>query len=136
MRGWKSALIRQFRTYLADSQILLKNRALNAYLVTARPMTPMGVSPTPAFYLFNDDLTQGQLVGSTWEACLMNLRSSPIVFEGTQILNAADRPLNNGMASMGARNLLGANPVDSGLSTPPDSLCPAHAPRQRHGVEQ
>ncbi|GAQ36666.1 hypothetical protein AtubIFM61612_000718 [Aspergillus tubingensis] len=115
VRGWKKYIDRQFATYLADSQILLKNRALNAYLVTARPMTPMGVSPTPAFYLFNDDLTQGQLVGSTWEACLMNLRSSPIVFEGTKILNAADRPLNNGMASMGAQNLLGANPVDSGL---------------------
>ncbi|CAK44276.1 hypothetical protein CBS63078_4623 [Aspergillus niger] len=115
VRGWKKYIDRQFATYLADSQILLKNRALNAYLVTARPMTPMGVAPTPAFYLFNDDLTQAQLVGSTWEACLMNLRSSPIVFEGTQILNAADRPLNNGMTSMGAQNLLGANPVDSGL---------------------
>ncbi|RAK98298.1 uncharacterized protein BO80DRAFT_166084 [Aspergillus ibericus CBS 121593] len=115
VRGWKKYIDRQFAAYLADSQILLKNRALNAYLVTARPTTPMGLANTSAFYLFNDDLTQAQLVGSTWEACLMNLRSSPIVFEGTQILNAADRPLQNGMTSMGAQNILGANPADSGL---------------------
>ncbi|PYI01365.1 hypothetical protein BO78DRAFT_17435 [Aspergillus sclerotiicarbonarius CBS 121057] len=115
VRGWKKYIDRQFAAYLADSQILLKNRALNAYLVTARPTTPMGMTNAPAFYLFNDDLTQAQLVGSNWGACLINLRSSPIVFEGTQILNAADRPLHNGMASMGAQNILGANPVDSGL---------------------
>ncbi|OOF99956.1 hypothetical protein ASPCADRAFT_503885 [Aspergillus carbonarius ITEM 5010] len=115
VRGWKKYIDRQFVAYLGDSQILLKNRALNAYLVTARPTTPMGMANAPAFFLFNDDLTQAQLVGSTWETCLMNLRSSPIIFEGTQILNAADRPLHNGVTSMGAQNILGANPVDSGL---------------------
>ncbi|CAI7664583.1 unnamed protein product [Penicillium glandicola] len=64
------------------------NRALNAYLVTATPVS----GPSPAFYLFSEDLTQGQLVASSWEACLQNLRSSPIIFEGATPLGALDRP--------------------------------------------
>ncbi|KAF9883664.1 hypothetical protein FE257_003098 [Aspergillus nanangensis] len=39
--------------------------------------------PSPVFFLFNDELTQAQLVGSTWETCVHNLRSNPIMFEGT-----------------------------------------------------
>ncbi|EAW09840.1 uncharacterized protein ACLA_040560 [Aspergillus clavatus NRRL 1] len=95
VRGWKRYIDKQFAAYLFDSQILMKNRALNAYLVTARPLTPAGPSNAPAFYLFSEDLTQGQLVASSWEQCVHNLRSTPVVFEQNQVLNAADRPLNN-----------------------------------------
>ncbi|PYH93645.1 hypothetical protein BO71DRAFT_251711 [Aspergillus ellipticus CBS 707.79] len=138
VRGWKKYIDRQFAQYLEDSQILMKNRALNAYLVTAKPMTSFGPAPTSAFYLFNDDLSQAQLVGSNWESCLMNLRASPIVFEGAQILNASDSVAARatastgtgmGMGSMGTQNLLGANPVDSGLPLL-QTLCAAPSPSQ------
>lgn len=110
IRGWKKCIDRQFSQYLADAEILMKNRALNAYLVSARPMIPFaGPAQMPAFYLFNDDLAQGQLVASSWEACLRNLQTSPVLFEGTKILNASDRPSSCG------QNVLGVNPVETGL---------------------
>ncbi|OJJ60629.1 hypothetical protein ASPSYDRAFT_56161 [Aspergillus sydowii CBS 593.65] len=110
IRGWKKCIDRQFSQYLADAEILMKNRALNAYLVSARPMIPFaGPAQMPAFYLFNDDLAQGQLVASSWEACLRNLQSSPVIFEGTEILNPSDRPSNSG------QNVLGANLAETGL---------------------
>ncbi|KAL4810028.1 hypothetical protein BDV18DRAFT_130142 [Aspergillus unguis] len=113
VRGWKKYINRQFSEYLADAEILMKNRALNAYLVSARPMMPFaGPAQMPAFYLFNDDLTQGQLVSSSWESCLRNLQSSPVVFEGAQILTASDKPPS---PSMQSQNVLGANPVETGL---------------------
>ncbi|KAE8350654.1 hypothetical protein BDV28DRAFT_35107 [Aspergillus coremiiformis] len=113
VRGWKKYIDKQFSAYLLDSQILMKNRALNAYLVAARPVTPFGQATSTAFYLFNDDLTQAQLVGSAWETCIQNLRSNPIIFEGTQILNASHRTVNTGSHQI--QNILGANPVDAGL---------------------
>lgn len=110
VRGWKKYIDRQFSSYLSDCEILMKNRALNAYLVTARPVTPFGLAPSPAFYLFNDDLTQGQLVSSTWENTVLNLRSTPIIFEGAQVLNASSRPMTQSQDSV-----LGSNPADAGL---------------------
>ncbi|KAL2834949.1 hypothetical protein BDW59DRAFT_136867 [Aspergillus cavernicola] len=96
VRGWKKYIDRQFSRYLVDSEILMKNRALNAYLVSARPMIPLaGPAQMPAFYLFNDDLTQGQTVASSWESCLRNLHSSPIVFEGAEILASDKRASQN-----------------------------------------
>ena len=53
--------------------------------------------------------SQGQLVASSWEACLRNLQTSPVLFEGTEILNASDRPSSCG------QNVLGVNPVETGL---------------------
>ncbi|KAJ5551013.1 hypothetical protein N7535_001048 [Penicillium sp. DV-2018c] len=88
IRGWTKYIDNQYSAHLRNSQMLIKSRALNAYLVAATPLS--GVSP--AFYLFSEDLTQGQLVASSWEQCLQNLRSSPIVFEGAAPLAATDRP--------------------------------------------
>jgi hypothetical protein len=88
IRGWTKYIDNQYSTHLRDSQMLIKSRALNAYLVAATPHS----GHSPAFYLFSEDLTQGQLVASSWEACLQNLRSSPIVFEGAAPLAAIDRP--------------------------------------------
>ncbi|KAJ5137271.1 hypothetical protein N7526_003504 [Penicillium atrosanguineum] len=73
VRGWTKYIDNQYSDYLRDSQILIKSRALNAYLVAAMPTNAF----SPAFYLFSDDLTQAQLVASSWEACLHNLRSTP-----------------------------------------------------------
>ncbi|KAL4980716.1 hypothetical protein BDW66DRAFT_124628 [Aspergillus desertorum] len=111
VRGWKKYIDRQFSQYIVDAKILMKNRALNAYLVSARPMTPFAdPAQMPAFYLFNDDLTHAQLVASSWEACLHNLRSSPVVFEGTQILSASDRS-----PTLQSQNALGTIPAEAGL---------------------
>ncbi|RDW86836.1 uncharacterized protein DSM5745_03478 [Aspergillus mulundensis] len=111
VRGWKKYIDRQFSQYLSDAEILMKNRALSAYLVSARPMIPFaGPAQMPAFFLFNDDLTQGQLVASSWESCLHNLQSSPVVFEGTQILNASDKS-----PTLQGQNILGTNPIEAGL---------------------
>ncbi|KAJ5978851.1 hypothetical protein N7501_002193 [Penicillium viridicatum] len=88
VRGWTKYIDNQYSAHLHDSQMLMKSRALNAYLVAATPTSGL----SPAFYLFSEDLTQGQLVASSWEACLQNLRSSPIIFEGAAPLGATDRP--------------------------------------------
>jgi hypothetical protein len=88
VRGWTKFIDNQYSGHLHSSQMLMKSRALNAYLVAAIPTSGL----SPAFYLFTEDLTQGQLVASSWEACLQNLRSSPIIFEGAAPLAATDRP--------------------------------------------
>lgn len=87
IRGWTKYIDNQYAGHLQNSQMLMKSRALNAFLVAAMPIS----GPAPAFYLFNDDLTQCQLVASSWESCLQNLRQTPIVFEGTSPLVAAAR---------------------------------------------
>lgn len=83
----------------------MKNRALNAYLVTARPITPAGPAIAPAFYLFSEDLSQAQLVASSWEQCVHNLRSVPVIFEQNQVLSAADRQCNNNSSGPGVLGL-------------------------------
>lgn len=88
VRGWTKYLDNQYAAYLHHSQMLMKSRALNAYLVAATPVSAF----SPAFYLFNEDLTQGQLVATSWEACVHNLRSAPPVLEGAVPLVAAGRP--------------------------------------------
>ncbi|KAJ5749190.1 uncharacterized protein N7511_010886 [Penicillium nucicola] len=87
VRGWTKYIDNQFSSQLHDSQILIKSRALDAFLVAATPTS----GTSPAFYLFTEDLTQGQLVASSWESCIQNLRSTPIIFEGAAPLSATDR---------------------------------------------
>jgi hypothetical protein len=87
VRGWTKYIDNQYSGHLHSSQMLIKSRALNAYLVAAIPTSRL----SPAFYLFTEDLTQGQLVASSWEACLQNLRSTPIIFEGAAPFAATDR---------------------------------------------
>ncbi|KAL1980173.1 hypothetical protein VTN96DRAFT_4501 [Rasamsonia emersonii] len=107
--GWEKYINNHFYRYLYNARILLKNRSMNAYLVAAQPATqptpamntfvhnsatapsPFDFDPSTRFYLFKEDLTEAQLVGSTWDLCLQNLRSVPIRFEGTEILKAAER---------------------------------------------
>ncbi|KAJ0423757.1 hypothetical protein BJY00DRAFT_278262 [Aspergillus carlsbadensis] len=113
-RGWKKYIDRQFSRYLVDAELLVKNRALGAYLVSARPIIPPGgPAQMPAFYLFKDDLSQGQLVASSWDSCLQNLQSSPIMFEGTEVLNASDRPCNS--VTTQNRSLLATSGAEPGL---------------------
>lgn len=87
VRGWTKCIDNQFDAFLHDSQMLMKSRSLNAYLVAATPVNGL----SPFFYLFNEDLSQAQLVASSWEACLHNLRCTPINFEGSAPILAAAR---------------------------------------------
>lgn len=112
VRGWKKYIDNQYSTHLQDSQILMKNRALNAFLVAAQPATMMPVaSPTLYYYLFSDDLDQARLVSSTWETCVQNLRCVPVVFEGADVLVASDK--RNGTANANAP--LGSNAMETGV---------------------
>ncbi|KAL3455294.1 hypothetical protein BJX64DRAFT_72836 [Aspergillus heterothallicus] len=115
VRGWKKYIDRQFSQHLMDAEILVKNRALGAYLVSARPILSLaGPAQMPAFYLFKDDLTQGQLVASSWDSCLRNLQSSPILFEGAEVLNASDKP-HDAVARQTSHNLLATGGTEAGL---------------------
>lgn len=107
VRGWKKFIDNQFSTYLQDSYILMKNRALNAFLVSAHPIG----SISPAFYLFTEDLTQAQLVGSSWEIAVQNLRTVPVTFEGTEVLQAG----TNSLSQPPQNTMQLSNPSEEGL---------------------
>lgn len=110
VRGWERYINNHFSRFLGNAEILLKHRGLNAYLVTARP-TFNGLIDSSApvyFYLFNEHLTEGQLVGTNWQACLHNLRSSPITFEvGSETMRAAEKTPERLVEDKGLMN--GAN---------------------------
>ena len=100
IRGWAKYIDNHYSTYIRDSKILLKNRGLNAYLVagqsnsntTASTDINMGgqEQAQAVFYLFNENLCEGQLVARDWETCLQNLRSVPIVFENSNVVRASE----------------------------------------------
>jgi hypothetical protein len=81
-RGWARYLDNHYSRHIHGAEILLKSKGLNAYLVGCRQ----------GFYLFSEDLLEGRLVGSSWEACLNNLRSHPISFEGEGVLRVERTP--------------------------------------------
>jgi hypothetical protein len=81
-RGWARYLENHYARHVHGAEILLKSNGLNAYLVGCQE----------GFYLFSENLLEGRLVSRTWERCLDNLRSQPIVFEGDQTLAAERTP--------------------------------------------
>jgi hypothetical protein len=81
-RGWARYLENHYSTHIHCPEILLKSKGLNAYLVGCQQ----------GFYLFAEDLLEGRLVGRSWPACLNNLRSHPIAFEGNEVLRAERTP--------------------------------------------
>ena len=94
VRGWARYLENHYSRHIHNAQMLSKSKSLNAYLVQAQE----------GFYLFQEDLLQGQMVGSDWQSCLRNLLSRPIAFEG-EVLSAERTPgpeektLSSGFAS-------------------------------------
>lgn len=82
------AMARGFSRYigkhypLTDSEILLKSKSLDAFLVRS----------SQGYFLFTEDLTQGSLVARTWEDTLANLQSSPVRFSWAQPLFASRIP--------------------------------------------
>lgn len=81
-RGWARYLDVHYSSQIHGAEILLKNKTLDAYVVGCQE----------GFFLFQEDLLRGQLVGRTWENTLANLRSQPMQFEGTEILQAERTP--------------------------------------------
>lgn len=100
VRGWKKYIDIQYSAHLQDCQMLMKSRSLNAFLVAARPTTFVTTANSPAYYLFSEDLDQARLVGSTWETCVQNLQSSPVLFEGIELLSAVDKHSDGSVQSV------------------------------------
>ncbi|EZF77770.1 hypothetical protein H105_01054 [Trichophyton soudanense CBS 452.61] len=94
IRGWEKYINNHFSTHLHDAQIMLKHRGLNVYLVSALPkgQHQSDSAAQRYFYLFDDNLIEGQLVGRDWQSSIRNLQSSPIAFEaGSAVLKAAEK---------------------------------------------
>jgi hypothetical protein len=81
-RGWARYLENHYPVHVHGAEILLKSKGLNAYLVGCQE----------GFYLFNEDLLEGRLVGRSWDSCLNNLRTHPTAFEGEVVLRAERTP--------------------------------------------
>ncbi|KIW65444.1 hypothetical protein PV04_07703 [Phialophora macrospora] len=81
-RGWARYIDNHYSRAIHGAQFLLRNAGLDAYLVGCQE----------GFFLFTESLLEGKLVGRTWETCLQNLRSQPMVFEGDEVLRAERTP--------------------------------------------
>lgn len=81
-RGWARYLEVHYPRHIHGAEILLKHRGLDAYLVGCQE----------GFYLFQENLLEGKLVGRTWDATLSNLRAQPMQFEGIEVLQAERTP--------------------------------------------
>ena len=80
-RGWAKFIQRHYPS-LNNVEILLRFKDKNMCLVR----TNEGI------FLFQEDLSEGRLVAKTWEACIVNLRATPMVFEGANNLKAEKDP--------------------------------------------
>ncbi|KAH8677725.1 hypothetical protein BX600DRAFT_506739 [Xylariales sp. PMI_506] len=76
-RGWARYIENHFP--VTNAQIRLESKGLQSYLVEA----------TQGYFLFSEDLRQGQLVSRDLGQTIQNLKVSPPVFEGTEVLTAA-----------------------------------------------
>ena len=85
-QGWAKYIQNHYPS-LHEVTVLCKSEGHNAYLASAAD-SAHGVE---GFFLFTEDLKQGQLVAHSWEACIQNLRVKPMVCEG-QVLQAERSP--------------------------------------------
>ncbi|KAM5345590.1 hypothetical protein ACJ41O_011451 [Fusarium nematophilum] len=79
-RGWARFIENHFP--VSNARILLESKGLQSYLVEANE----------GFFLFAENLRQGQLVSQTAEGALQNLQCSPPRFDGLETLSAAESP--------------------------------------------
>lgn len=79
-RGWARFIENHFP--VSNARILLESNGLQSYLVEANE----------GFFLFAENLRQGQLVSQTAEGALQNLQCSPPRFDGMETLSAAESP--------------------------------------------
>ncbi|RMD39528.1 hypothetical protein DV735_g5595, partial [Chaetothyriales sp. CBS 134920] len=81
-RGWARYIDNHYGRHIHGAEIVLKNAAHDAYLVRCHE----------GFFLFSENLLEGQLVATSWDRCLDNLKSYPFVFEGKDRLRAERTP--------------------------------------------
>ena len=79
-RGWARFIENHFP--VSNVRILLESKGLQSYLVEA----------SEGFFLFAENLRQGQFVSPTTEGTLRNLQSNPPIFDGAQTMVAAESP--------------------------------------------
>lgn len=76
-RGWAKYIENHFP--VTNVQIQLESRGLQSYLIEA----------SEGYFLFTEDLQRGQMVSRDLNQAYQNLRASPPVFEGLQVITAA-----------------------------------------------
>ncbi|KAI0376599.1 hypothetical protein F5Y04DRAFT_201289 [Hypomontagnella monticulosa] len=79
-RGWARYIENHFP--VTNVQIQLESKGLQSYLVEA----------AEGFFLFAENLRQGQLVSKNLNQTFANLKMSPPVFEGPEVMSAAESP--------------------------------------------
>jgi len=77
-RGWARFIENHYP--VTNAKIRLESRGLQSYLVESNE----------GFFLFDENLRHGRLVGKTAERTLANLQTSPPVFDGLETMSAAD----------------------------------------------
>lgn len=79
-RGWARYIENHYP--VTNVRIQLESKGLQSYLVEANE----------GFFLFADNLRQGQFVSKDANQTLANLKVSPPVFEGVDVMSAAESP--------------------------------------------
>ncbi|KAI1869095.1 hypothetical protein JX265_002988 [Neoarthrinium moseri] len=79
-RGWARYIENHFP--INNVQIQLESKGLQSYLVEA----------SEGFFLFAEDLQKGQFISSDLNQTFQNLKASPPVFEGLEVMTAAGTP--------------------------------------------
>ncbi|KAF7558606.1 hypothetical protein G7046_g5551 [Stylonectria norvegica] len=79
-RGWARFIENHYS--ISNVRILLESKGLESYLIES----------SQGFFLFAENLRQGQLVSQTVEGALRNLQCIPPHFEGSSTLVAAESP--------------------------------------------
>lgn len=79
-RGWARFIENHFP--VSNVHVLLESKGLQSYLIEA----------SEGFFLFAENLRQGQLVSQTTDGALRNLQSNPPVFDGIESMVAAESP--------------------------------------------
>ncbi|KAI1812027.1 hypothetical protein GGS20DRAFT_578656 [Poronia punctata] len=79
-RGWARYIENHFP--VTNARIQLESKGLQSYLVEANE----------GFFLFAENLRQGQFVSKDVGQTLTNLKSNPPVFEGQDVMTAAESP--------------------------------------------
>lgn len=79
-RGWARYIENHFP--VSNVQIQLESKGLQSYLIEA----------SEGYFLFAENLRQGQLVSRDLNQAVRNLQVSPPVFEGAEVMNAASTP--------------------------------------------
>ncbi|KAI0025843.1 hypothetical protein F4780DRAFT_232479 [Xylariomycetidae sp. FL0641] len=79
-RGWARYIENHFP--VNNVRIQLQSKGLQSYLVEA----------SEGFFLFAEDLRQGQLVSRDVNQALANLKMNPPAFEGLEVMSAAESP--------------------------------------------